>query len=450
MNVMQAEFDETIVALASAPGRAGIAVLRLSGPHVANALQVLGIESLPPARKAILRRLRHPQSRTVIDQALVIFFPAPHSFTGEDVAELHVHGSRAVVSTLLACLSTLPYIRMAEPGEYARRAFYHQKLDLAELEGLADLIDAETDAQREQALRLMEGVLSDTCESLRQRLLKTLAYAEAFLDFPDEDLPEVALLEMNTELAQVASDIQKLITRAGQAETIREGVRVALLGAPNVGKSSLLNVLAQRDMAIVTDQAGTTRDILEVRLNLRGYLVILADMAGLRDTQDPIEQEGIRRALAYAESADLRLWLRDSHNPMPLPELYGLEPKPEDIVVYTKSDLPRNQAHLLQTGERSLHVSALTGEGVVELLHALTSHIMQRFAATESAILVRQRHVDAFGMAGGHLAAAAREGDLTLKAEEIRLAIRAISAVIGTVGVEDILDVVFGSFCLGK
>jgi tRNA modification GTPase len=449
MTPMQAQSDDTIVALASAPGRAGVAVLRLSGPQVPDALQALGVHPLPAARHATLRRLRHPQSGDVLDQGLVLYFAAPHSFTGEDVAELQVHGSRAVVASLLSCLCALPHVRLAEPGEFARRAFYHHKLNLAELEGLADLIDAETDAQRAQALRLMEGSLSYVCEALRQGLMKTLAYAEAFLDFPDEDLPPAALAEMNGELAQAASDIATLLARAGQAETIREGFRVALLGAPNAGKSSLLNALAQREVAIVTERAGTTRDILEVRLNLQGYLVILADMAGLRETDDAIEQEGIRRALAYAREADLRLWLVDGSQPASSLEATGLMYQPGDLIVFTKQDLPAHPSLASQTAA-NLKVSAQTGEGIPQLLQALGSHMMTRFTASETCVLVRQRHVNAFHSAQQHLTAAMAEDDLTLKAEEIRLAIRAISAVIGAVDVEDILDIVFGSFCLGK
>jgi tRNA modification GTPase len=449
---MQADLMDTIVALATPPGRSGVAVLRLSGPHVPQALKSLGLPTLPPPRQARLSRLIHPENRELIDEGLVLYFPAPHSFTGEDVAELQVHGSRAVIRELLEALVSQPYMRLAMPGEFARQAFDNHKLDLAEVEGLADLIDAETQAQHKQALMLMQGALSERCIKLREGLLKTLAYLEAYLDFPDEDLPDTVLQTMQGEIAQVHSVLSSMLQSAASGEVIREGFRVTLLGVPNAGKSSLLNALAQREIAIVTDIAGTTRDVLEVRMNLGGYLVIMADTAGLRQTSDLIEKEGIRRARAHAEEAHLRLWLFDPTQP-PEPQIALLSEAGEhDLLLLTKQDDPQAKQPMMQHSSlaQALPISSRNGLGLAALLKAIESRILSDFSSGDAALLTRLRHRQATLEAQACLQRAMVETDLTLKAEEVRLAIRSLSTVIGVVDVEDLLDVVFSAFCLGK
>lgn len=452
MAVTQAEFPDTIFALATPSGRSGVAVIRVSGPHAAAALMTLSPQSeMPNPRHASLRVLHHPQTKEQIDQALVLYFPKPHSFTGEDVVELHTHGSRAILTEMLAALGELPGLRMASPGEFSRRAFYHQKFDLAEIEGMADLIDAETQEQKRQALRVMGGAFSEQCLSLRASLLKTLAYAEAFLDFPDEDLPASAVEEMEQEMKAVAANIQAMLGQAKHSRAIREGYRIALLGIPNAGKSSLLNALAERDAAIVTEIAGTTRDILEVRLNLSGYLVIVADTAGLRETSDMIELEGIRRAKAYAEEAELRLWLIDpSQEDVQQHDLLD-SAQPYDLIIHTKCDLKQMPYTAKNVGYTAIDLSAKTGAGMERLLSEISTRIISSFEnVKENSLITRQRHVNAFNAALAHLEIARIEQDLTLRAESLRLAIRSLSTVIGIVGVDDILDVVFSAFCLGK
>ncbi|MBY0355503.1 MAG: tRNA uridine-5-carboxymethylaminomethyl(34) synthesis GTPase MnmE [Rickettsiales bacterium] len=447
---MQVEFPETIFALATPSGRSGVAIIRLSGSHARDALHALGMDNTPPAREARLQWLRHPQNLEAIDQALVLFFPAPHSFTGEDVAELHVHGSRAVISDLLSLLAELPSLRLAEPGEFARRAFHHQKLNLPEIEGLADLIEAETASQRRQALRMMQGELSNRCTELRLRLLHTQAYLEAFLDFPDEDLPANVMETMHSEMQQVLQKIEALLLNARQSESIREGYRIALLGVPNAGKSSLLNALAQRDAAIVTDIAGTTRDVLEIRLNIGGYLVILADTAGLRDTDDPIEQEGVKRALAFAQDADLRLWLLDPTQAAS-PQIGLLSDKhAHDIILVTKSDCAPVSQEIFQQAPYDCHISSTNPDQLDALIKMVSSRIMTNYMSLDDALLIRQRHNSALTEARQHIVIALNESDLTLKAESLRFAARQLAYVIGIVGAEDILDVVFSTFCLGK
>lgn len=448
---MQAHLKDTIVALATPLGRSGVAVVRLSGPHVPDALLALGLPALPAARVARLSRLLHPDTRALLDEGLVLFFPAPHSFTGEHVAELHVHGSRAVIRELMEALVGLPYVRLAEPGEFVRQAFDNHKLDLAETEGLADLIDAETDAQRRQALAMMQGALSERCISLRECLLKTLAYLEAYLDFPDEDLPDTVLHIMQAEITQVRDILSTMLQSATRGEVIREGFRITLLGIPNAGKSSLLNALAQRDVAIVTDVAGTTRDVLEVRLNMAGYLVILADTAGLRETDDRIEQEGVRRARLHAEDAHLRIWLFDPTQPHDMQLALLKDAREQDIILRTKLDDPRTrQAHAPQALAQAIAISSKDGQGIAALLEALESRILADFSGSDTVVLTRIRHREAVANAYACLQRAMAEADLTLKAEEVRLAIRSLSTVIGVVGVEDLLDVVFSAFCLGK
>lgn len=436
---------DTIFALSTAAGRAGIAVLRLSGPKAQSALQALA-GRLPPPQRASLARFRDPASGEAIDQGLMLLFPAPRSVTGEDVAELHVHGSRAVTAALLESLGHMAGLRLAEPGEFARRAFLNDKLDLTEVEGLADLIAAETAAQRRQALRQLGGDLGRLCEGWRQLLLAIQARLEAAIDFPEEDLPSNLLDKARAEAARLAAEIETQLADARRGERLRDGIAVAILGAPNVGKSSLMNALARREVAITSAIAGTTRDVIEVALDLKGYPVVLADTAGLREARDAIEEEGVRRARARAAAADLKLVLLDARQPAPDEALRALID--EDALLIA------NKIDLLPQGDKPpagmLPLSVKTGEGMEDLLARLTAAVAERLAPGNAPVVTRARHRRALEDCVAALARFAQAALPELAAEDLRLAVRALGRITGRVDVEDMLDVLFREFCIGK
>lgn len=443
----------TIYALSSAPGRAGVAVIRVSGPQAGRAAEALA-GPLPAPRKAALRQFRdhgsidHGSSdHGPIDRGLLLWFPAPDSFTGEDVAEFQVHGGRAVTAALLAALGRLEGLRAAEPGEFTRRAVLAGKLDLTAAEGLGDLIAAETEAQRRQALRQYDGGLAALYEGWRARLIAQAAWIEAGIDFAEEELPEDVLPRALGALAAVADEIVRHLDDGGRGEILREGLHIALIGPPNAGKSSLLNALARRDVAIVSAIPGTTRDIIEVKLDLDGYAAIVSDTAGLREAGDAIEAEGMRRALARARAADLVVLVLDGT----APARPALPPALQDrlcLTVWNKSDLARHAA-----GADELSLSAKTGDGIDRLVALLTA----RAAALadipgEAPPLTRARHREALSDAAQALARA-REAPADrpeLMAEDVRLALRALGRLTGRVDVEELLDVVFRDFCIGK
>ncbi|MGE0665275.1 MAG: tRNA uridine-5-carboxymethylaminomethyl(34) synthesis GTPase MnmE [Sphingomonadales bacterium] len=431
----------TIYALASAKGRAGVAVMRLSGEDAGMALASLTGRDVPPPRTAALRVFADPSTGGVIDRGLALWFPAPASFTGEDVAELHLHGGPAVIAATVAALDALGLFP-AEPGEFSRRAFERGKLDLTEAEGIADLVNAETEAQRIQALRQMEGALGAVYEGWRAGLIRALAFLEADLDFPDEDLPGGLAAQVAPDLDRLAAEMREHLADDRRGEALRDGFQVVITGAPNVGKSSLLNVLARRDVAIVSELAGTTRDIIEVRLDLGGYPVTLVDTAGLRESDDIVEQEGVRRARARAEKADLRLRLFEPG------EGTGLS-RPGDLMVINKVDVTRPRAT-----PGAFLISVRTGEGIDALLAALEERVVAAMGLREVPSLTRARHRRALEDAAGHLdrarTGAHEEREPELVAEDVRLAARALGRITGRVDVEDILDVVFGEFCIGK
>lgn len=434
-----AEEYPTIVAVSSGNGRAGVAVLRISGPRVRFVLETF-VGLVPRPRQATLRQLRSA-SGEVIDTALVLFFPAPASFTGEDVAEFQVHGSRAVLAALLAALTAIPDIRLAEAGEFTRRAFEAGKLDLAAVEGLADLIDSETEWQRKQALRQMEGALGQAAESWRHRLIQAMALLEAEIDFSDEgDVSGPLLSEAVAGIATVLDDLKDALGSFRMGERVREGFVVVLAGPPNAGKSSLLNALARRDVAIVSPQPGTTRDTIEVRLDLAGFPVTLVDTAGLRESADPIEAEGVRRAMALAERADLVLRLRGIDSP---PNRIGEAAR--ELALATKADLPGEIA------PDELAISVRSGAGLDELL----ATIADRFAAlgsAEPALLTRERQRVAVTDAVQALdrVVNGRHDQAELLAEDVRIAVRSLERLVGRVDVEDVLDELFSGFCIGK
>jgi tRNA modification GTPase len=437
----------TIFAPASAIGRAGVTVFRVSGPRAGEVARLLcGLNSVEP-RRAVLGILRHPVTGEMLDRALIVFFPAPHSFTGEDVIELHTHGGRAVALAVTQALSILPGLRLAEPGEFTRRAFENGKMDLTEAEAIADLVHAETEAQRKQALRQMEGALGDLYEAWTQQMLRCLAHLEAAIDFADEDLPADLAARQQTELAALHDAITRHLNDGHRGEMLREGVHIAILGAPNAGKSSLLNALARREAAIVSSTAGTTRDVIETHLDLGGYPVVLADTAGLRDSEDGIESEGVRRALARAEQADLKLLVYDgAHWPRRDPATEKLQDENALILVNKVDLLPLDK----QTGA-DIFVSAETGESMPALLEKLAAMVKARLQESAAPPLTRARHRAALEQCRDHLARALDPAlTVELRAEDARLALRALGRITGRVDVEDILDVIFRDFCIGK
>lgn len=435
---------DTIFALATPAGRGGIAVIRVSGPAATAAI----IELCPaaasfPARRACLASLRSPDGGEVLDEALVLIFPAPRSFTGEDVVELHLHGGPAVVGGVIDALSRRTGLRPAAAGEFTRRAFLAGKLDLTQAEGLADLVAAETAAQRRQALRQFGGALGGLYESWRAGLIALLARVEAAIDFPDEDLPTDLAAGVRKEIKALRRDMSAHLHDGGRGERLRDGIYVAIIGPPNAGKSSLLNRLAQRDVAIVSETAGTTRDVIEVHLELAGLPVILADTAGLREAGDAVEQEGVRRALARAETADLKVLVGDATNAAASAAFAGLADE-RAIVVSNKIDL------MPEAAVAGLPISAKTGQGMEALLGRLRAEATERLATAEAPALTRARHRQAVEACTAALARAEQAEDVVLLAEDMRLAARCLGRITGRVDVEDILDVVFSEFCIGK
>lgn len=432
----------TIFALASGQGRAGVAVVRLSGPDAGEAVRRLA-GSVPQPRLSTRATFTDPRTSDVLDHGLLLWFPAPRSFTGEDVAELHIHGGRAVIDSVLAALGAMPGLRLAEPGEFTRRAFEHGKMDLTQAEALADLVDAETTAQAHQALRQMGGALKELYDGWRTRLVKALAHLETVIDFPDEDLPADVAERLWAEVRRLAEDVERHLDDGGRGERIRQGLAVAIVGAPNAGKSSLLNLLAGRDAAIVTATPGTTRDVIEVHLNLAGFAVTLADTAGLRDSSDAIEQEGIRRARLTADAADVKIAVFDGTQDADAATAALVDA--DTIVVINKGDLLTTPAAIAG------HViSAKTGVGVTDFLAALTYKVKAKIGDQAAAPLTRARHRRALEESAKALRGALAAPLPELAAEDLRLAARALGRITGNVGVEDVLDVVFRDFCIGK
>jgi tRNA modification GTPase len=445
---------DTIFAPATAPGRAAIAIIRLSGPGSRDACEAVTGAAPPPPRHAALRRLCDPARREVLDRGLVLWFPAEGSATGEDVLELQVHGGRAVVGGLLEALAGLPGLRPAEPGEFSRRAFMNGRMDLTEAEGLADLIEAETRAQARQALRQMEGELGCLYESWRDVLLSALARLEAEIDFaPEEEVPDGLLREVRPEIERLSAEIAAHLADDRRGERLRDGLTVAVIGAPNAGKSSLVNRLARRDVAIVTATPGTTRDVLEVPLDLKGFPVTVLDTAGLREVAEMVEAEGVRRARTRAESADLRLALFDGASWPDLDaETLGLIGE-ASLIVVNKTDLGRVPREPLVAGQAALRLSCLTGEGFGALCEALGAEATRRLTSQGGVALTRSRHRAAVRETAEALArfcSSPDDAELVLKAEDLRLAARSLGRITGRVAVDDLLDRIFSEFCIGK
>ena len=436
--------NDTIFALASAPGRAGIAVWRISGPRAAQVCEALTGNAVPKPRVATRVSVRGPQSGDIVDDGLALWFPAPASFTGEDVLELHLHGGAAAIAQIAHALGAVPGVRMAEPGEFTRRAFEHGKMDLTEAEGLADLVDAETEAQLRQARRQMAGELGALYERWRSELIAAIAFFEAEIDFSDEDLPPGLRAKVAAEILRISGEIAAHLDDGRRGEILRGGVSIAIIGPPNAGKSSLLNRLARRDAAIVSETAGTTRDVIEIHLDLAGFPVILADTAGLREAGGDIEREGVRRAKARAEQADLKLAVFDggvwpARDPATVAMIDG-----DTIVIVNKIDLG------VTPEAPFIGVSAKSGAGLDRLEAALGDAVRQRFQPAAAPALTRDRHrqalIDCQRAFARFLAASASE----LAAEDLRLAARSLGRITGRVDVEEILGVIFAEFCIGK
>jgi tRNA modification GTPase len=440
---------DTIFALSTARGRSAIAVIRISGPRAFDALVSLAPRARPQPRVAKLVRLKDPASGEAIDDALALWFPAPESETGEDVVELQVHGGRAVIAGVLDALAAVSGLRPAEPGEFTKRAFRNDKVDLTAAEGLLDLVDAETAAQRRQALRQMKGGLAALYEEWRGRLIRALAHLEAEIDFADEDLPKGVSEQAMADLRALAASIRDHLDDHRRGEVLREGLSIAILGAPNVGKSSLMNALTRRETAIVSSTAGTTRDIVEARLDLGGYPILLADTAGLRevaDGGDPIEREGVRRALARAEQADLRLLLfpAGTKPDAATSALAGAD----SILIASKADLVRGTDQA--PSSTALYISSATGLGLGVLRERLLAEAEARMNAGDSPAITRARHRSALAECAVSLERAQAATSPELVAEDVRLAARALGRITGRVDVEDLLDVIFREFCIGK
>ena len=435
--------DQTIFALSSGRPPNAIAMVRVSGPAAGAALELLA-GKIPAARVASRTMLRDPKGQP-IDDAVVLYFPGPASATGEDVAEFHVHGGRAVLASVFAALAGIDNVRAAEPGEFTRRAFENGKLDLTEAEGLDDLIHADTDRQRRQALRQLKGLLGDKARSWRAQIIEASALIEAGIDFSDEgDVPAELIAPALAKITTLLGEITEVLAAQDRTERLRDGLVVAIAGPPNVGKSTLMNQLARREVAIVSPHAGTTRDIIEVQLDLDGYPVTVIDTAGIRETDDPVEKEGVRRARARAAEADLVLWLAD---------IDDARPQESDVptwIVRNKIDLDSTKAS--RQSESTYAISASRGDGLTELIAGLVGYAQEFFGSAEAGLIGRQRQRDLLEQAAGSLQRSIEvigKGE-ELAAEDLRSAAYALGRLLGQVDVDDILDVIFREFCIGK
>jgi tRNA modification GTPase len=449
--------EQTIFALSSGRPPSAIAIMRVSGPQARTALKALA--GRVPEPRAATRALLRDDNGQGIDDAIVLWFPGPASATGEDVAEFHTHGGRAIQAALFAALAKLENVRAAEPGEFTRRAFENGKLDLTEAEALDDLIHADTDRQRRQALRQLKGLLGDKARDWRARIIESAALVEAGIDFSDEgDVPAELIAPALAQVKSLLVEVEEALAGQGRSERLRDGLTVAIAGPPNVGKSTLINLLARREVAIVSPHAGTTRDVIEVQLDLDGYPVTLIDTAGIRDTEDPVEQEGVRRARSRAAEADLVLWVSDAESGRSEGEI-GTAGAARWIV-RNKIDIEsangragaREEGQPGQGTERVFRISARQGDGVSDLVSALAAFAQAYFGSGEDSLIGRERQrrllretADALGRG----LAVARQGD-ELVAEELRAASQSLGRLLGRVDVEDILDKIFREFCIGK
>ena len=442
----------TIYALSTGPGISGIAIVRVSGVDTKNRIKLLTNASIPTPRVATLRKINKINTSELIDEGIVLWFPGPESYTGEDMAEFHIHGSKAVIDALHSSISRIDSCRLAEPGEFTKLAFQNGKINLLKAESIADLISAETEIQRQQAIKIMNGKSSDKFNELREKLLKILSYVEAKIDFPDEDLPKDILKDIQKKSNEVYLDIKKILEDQRVGERIREGFKIAIIGPTNAGKSSLLNHLSNRDVAIVSETAGTTRDIIETHLNIDGYPVVVSDTAGIRESKNEIEKKGIKLALDRAEDADLKLIVIDAKNPNFKGVLKELMDE-NAILVVNKSDLLcknlnpeiKKFNHVLISVQKNLNID--------DLILKIKDKLKNKFINSNDILITRERHRQHLEQSLSYLKNFAEKNhteDFDKAAEDLRLASRHLGMIVGKVDVEEILGSIFSDFCIGK
>jgi len=442
----------TIYALSTGPGISGLAIIRVSGKNTAKVIKKLTGSKLPTPRTATLKKFNKNGGKELIDEGVVIWFPAPNSYTGEDLAEFHVHGSRAVIKAMHKAISKVKNCRLAEPGEFTKRAFQNGKINLLKAESIADLISSETEIQRKQALKIMSGESSDVFISWRKKLLKILSHIEAKIDFPDEDLPKNIINEIQKTTSKILLDIKKTLNDQKVGERIREGYKVAILGPPNSGKSSLLNYLSKRDVAIVSEIAGTTRDVIETHLNLDGYPVVLSDTAGIRNSKNEIEKKGIKIALKRADDADLKLVIVSAKKPDLSNVLKSLLKK-DAILVVNKSDLIKGKLNSKFKKYQYVSISIKKDLNLNKLIIKIKSKLKNQFTRSEDILITRERHRQSLTNCVQHLEKFQQQNstkNFDKAAEDLRLATRHLGMIVGKVDVEELLGSIFNDFCIGK
>ena len=442
----------TIYALSSGPGISGIAVIRISGQETSKAIELLTGKSVPKPRVATLRKINKIKTSELIDEGIILWFPGPESYTGEDMAEIQVHGSKAVINALHASISDIKNCRLAEPGEFTKLAFQNGKINLLQAESVADLISSETEIQRQQAIKIMNGKSADQFNFLREKLLKILSHVEAKIDFPDEDLPNDILKEIKKSSDEVLKNIEKILDDQKVGERIREGFKIAILGPTNAGKSSLLNHLSNRDVAIVSEIAGTTRDVIETHLNIDGYPVIVSDTAGIRESKNEIEKKGIKLSLNRAEEADLKLVVVDAKNLDFTDILKGLLDQ-NAILVINKSDLLKGDIDPEIKKLNHVLISIKENLNIDELILKIKNNLKNKFITSDDILITRERHRQHLEQCLEHLKNFNKKNeaeDFDKAAEDLRLATRHLGMIVGKVDVEEILGSIFNDFCIGK
>ena len=442
----------TIYALASGSGISGVAVIRVSGDNVKRVIKLLTGKELPSPRVATLRKINNINTSELIDEGIIIWFPGPESYTGEDMAEFHVHGSKAVILAIQNQISKIENCRLAEPGEFTKLAFQNGKINLLKAESIADLISAETEIQRLQAVKIMQGKSSDKFNELREKLIKILSYVEAKIDFPDEDLPEDKIKQIRNNSSKVLYEIIKILNDQKVGEIVREGFKIAIVGPTNAGKSSLLNNLANREVAIVSEIAGTTRDVIETHLNIDGYPVVISDTAGIRESKDEIEKKGIKLSLKKAEKADLKLVVVDARN-IDLSGFLNDLLKDNAILVVNKSDLLREKLHSQITKFKHVLISLKKNSNIEKLISEIKNNLKDKFIFDEDILITRERHRQHLMQCSDHLKSFLQKNDkkdFDKAAEDLRLATRHLGMIVGKVDVEEILGSIFNDFCIGK
>ncbi|MDC0509955.1 tRNA uridine-5-carboxymethylaminomethyl(34) synthesis GTPase MnmE [Candidatus Pelagibacter sp.] len=442
----------TIYALSSGPGVSGIAVIRISGQETSKAIELLTGKTVPKPRVATLRKINKINTSELIDEGIILWFPGPESYTGEDMAEIQVHGSKAVIDALHTSISYIENCRLAEPGEFTKLAFQNGKINLLQAESVADLISSETEIQRQQAIKIMNGKSADQFNFLREKLLKILSHVEAKIDFPEEDLPNDILKEIKKSSDEVLINIEKILDDQKVGERIREGFKIAILGPTNAGKSSLLNHLSNRDVAIVSEIAGTTRDVIETHLNIDGYPVIISDTAGIRDSKNEIEKKGIKLSLNRAEEADLKLVVVDAKNLDFTDVLKGLLEQ-NAILVINKSDLLKGDIDPEIKKLNHVLISIKENLNVDELILKIKNNLKNKFITSDDILITRERHRQHLQQCLEHLKSFNKKNeveDFDKAAEDLRLATRHLGMIVGKVDVEEILGSIFNDFCIGK